>query len=93
MVPGDRRRGLLVPSEQPPGHVLAGNSINEPAEIEQAGLPLPQPQASYTPIDRYHRVEWVCEAARDAVWYTSCGGFVVHRVPGADVGAGKYVTV
>ena len=68
VVPGDRRRGLLVPSEKPPGHVLAGNSINEPAEIEQAGLPVPRPQATYTPIACYHRVEWVCEAARDAVW-------------------------
>jgi hypothetical protein len=45
--------------------ILPGKSSNEPADFELGALGAPGRE---TPIDRYRRVEWVCEAARDAIW-------------------------
>ena len=48
---------------------LAGKSAKLSTDFGLVGGALPPPQATPAPSLRYHRVEWVCEAARDAVWY------------------------
>ena len=50
---------------------------------------LPQPQATQALSPRDVSSEYV--RLPGTQFGTCAGGFVVHRVPGADVGAGKYV--
>ena len=93
VVPGDRRHGHLVPSERPPWtHFL---QVPQPKHGLLLEASSPGPYRSQRPPIRLSTATTVSSGYVRLPWTqfsTPGGGSVVHRVPGADVGAGKYVS-